>query len=310
MSTEHVGDAKVSSVNSGGSKTRAGLQLIAVPFHSAQRAVAMGRGPLVLVEHGLIERLNGHGYDVGLVEIEEPDLQHREIARTFEIDRRIAHAARAAINAGRLPIVIAGNCNSSLGTTAAIEIRRVGVLWFDAHADFDVPDDNLSGFFDVMALSTLTGSCWTTLRRTIPGFREVAEHDVLLVGARDLEPYQRERLDRSSIRVAYGGESEQLALEQSALSQLNTMTRSIETLYVHIDLDCLDDSCGRANEYAAPHGLKLEQVRQIVAAARALCPVGAIAFTAYDPTLDAAGEFAAVAVGLIEEVVCAAVPGG
>jgi arginase len=286
-----------------------GLQLIAVPFHSAQRAVAMGRGPLALVaEHDLPGRLNACGYDVSAVEIDEPALQHREIARTFEIARRVAHAVRAAITDGRLPIVLSGNCNSSLGTTAAIDSGHLGVLWFDAHADFDTPDDNLSGFFDVMALSTLTGSCWASLRRTIPGFHEVAESNVVLVGVRDLEPYQRARLARSSIRVAYGGEANELVVDQAAMSHLETVARSIDTFYVHVDFDCLDDSHGRANEYAAPWGLRLEQLTRIVAGASRLRSVSAIAFTAYDPTLDSTGQFAAVAIRTIENVVAAAMP--
>jgi arginase len=284
------------------------LQLIAVPFHSAQRAVGMGAGPLALLaEHDLAGRLNARGYDVSIVEIEEPDLRDGEIARTFEIDRRIAGAVRGAISAGRVPVVLSGNCNSSLGTTAAIEAKHLGVLWFDAHADFDVPDDNLSGFFDVMALSTLTGSSWAALRRTIPSFREVPERDVVLVGVRDLEPYQRERLECSSLGVAYGGESEQGTLEQAAIAHLNAMAESIDTMYVHLDFDCLDDSYGQANEFAAPWGLTLEQLARIVATARDLRPVGAIAFTAYDPSFDTDGQFAGVAIRTIEEVVSATV---
>ena len=55
-------------------------------------------------------------------------------------------------------------------------------MWFDAHADFDTPDDNLSGFTDAMGLAILTGSGWRALRETIPGFRALAEGRVLLAG--------------------------------------------------------------------------------------------------------------------------------
>jgi arginase len=284
------------------------LQLITVPFHSGRRAVGMGLGPLTLIaDHGLANRLADYGYDVAVTEIEEPDLDDREIARTFEIDRRVATAARAALEQGRVPIVLSGSCNSSLGTTAAIPAERLGALWFDAHADFDIPDDNLSGFFDVMALSTLTGSCWATLRKTIPGFREIPERNVVLVGVRDLEPYQHDRLQQSAIRVAYGGERNSLSIEQAAIAHLDALAPSVDTLYLHVDFDSLDDSYGRANQYAAPFGLRLEQLTNIAAAARARIPVGAIAFTAYDPTLDDNDRFAAVAIRAIEVITTAAV---
>jgi arginase len=124
-------------------------------------------------------------------EIPDPDLREGEIGRTFEIARRVARATRAAIGHLRLPVVLSGNCNSSLGTAAAGD--RIGVLWFDAHADFGVPDDSLSGFFDVMALSRLHRLCWAALRETIPGFRAIPEDNVVLVGGRDLEPYEPSR---------------------------------------------------------------------------------------------------------------------
>jgi arginase len=287
------------------------LQLIAAPFHSGRRGVAMGQGPLALLErHDLAGRLRARGYEVGADEIPEPELEDREIGRSFEIARLVAGAARAAIAAGRVPVVLSGNCNSALGTTAAVDSERLGVLWFDAHADFDVPDDNLSGFFDVMALSTLTGGCWAALRRTIPGFREIAESDVVLVGVRDLESYQRERLERSSIGVAYGGERDQLAFEQPALELVEALAARVDALYVHVDFDSLDDSYGAANEYASPFGLRVEQLARVAAAASARLPVPALAFTAYDPTLDEGGRFAAVALRAIEEVVQAAVPPG
>jgi arginase len=261
-----------------------------------------------LHDHGLADRLADRGYDVAVAEVDHRGLDDREIARTFEIDRRVAAAARASLEQGRVPVVLSGNCNSSLGTTAAIPANRLGVLWFDAHADFDVPDDNLSGFFDVMALSILTGSCWAALRRTIPGFREVAECDVVLVGVRDLAPYQRERLERSAVRVAYGGERETLAIEQSAVAHLDALAFAVEALYLHVDFDSLDDSYGGANQYAAPFGLTVEQLTSIAGAASARLPVAALAFTAYDPTLDEGGYFATVAIHAIEAVITATVP--
>ena len=288
---------------------RTRLRLIAVPFHAAQRGVAMGKGPVALLEsHDLAERLRGGGYDVDAVEVPDPVAKDREIGRSFEIARLVAEESAAAVQAGCLPVVLAGNCNSALGTTAALDVDRLGVLWFDAHADFDVPEDNLSGFFDVMALSTLTGACWAALRRTIPGFHEIAEDRVVLVGVRDLEPYQRDRLERSSLNVAPGGEARIAAVEETALRYLEALAARVEALYVHVDFDSLDESYGRANEYAAPFGLRVGQLVRIVAAASARLPVAALAFTAYDPTLDEDGRFATVAVRLIEEVVRAAVP--
>lgn len=69
----------------------------------------------------------------------------------------------------------------SMGTVAGVGSAGLGAVWFDAHADFDTPEDNLSGFFDVMGLAILTGSGWRALRETIPGVSPIDEGKVVLV---------------------------------------------------------------------------------------------------------------------------------
>jgi arginase len=104
-----------------------------------------------------------------------------EVARIFELDRRLALRGAEARQRHQFPLVLAGNCVSCLGTTAGVrDGRDLGVVWLDAHADFDTPEDNLSGFTDVMGLSILTGSCWRALRETIPGFEAVDECKVAI----------------------------------------------------------------------------------------------------------------------------------
>ena len=98
-----------------------------------------------------------------------------EIARVIELDRRLSHRVRAARGRGAFPLVLASNCNSCLGSVAGIGSHGLGVVWVDAHADFYTPEDNLSGFFDVMELSILAGTGWAALREAIPGFGPVAE---------------------------------------------------------------------------------------------------------------------------------------
>src|SRR5215211_3578381 len=149
----------------------------------------MGAGPLRLTsDRAISDELREQGWDVQLETIDTPDPNDPEIVRIAEGDRRLARRVHAAHEGGAFPLVLAGNCNSCLGTVAGV--GPVGVVWFDAHADFDTPDRSL-GFFDGMGLAILTGNGWELLRRTIPGFTPVDERDVVLVGVRDLEEHPR-----------------------------------------------------------------------------------------------------------------------
>jgi arginase len=207
-----------------------------------------------------------------------------EVARIFELDRRLARRVAAVRGRGALPVVLGGNCVSCLGTTAGVQsARKLGVVWLDAHADFDTPEDNLSGFTDVMGLSVLTGGCWRALRETIPGFATVDEGDVVLAGVRDLEDYQWDRVCGSRLRVVTG------AIEREDLrAGLDELRNSVNRVYLHIDLDVLDASVGRANPYAAPGGPDLDAVLAAIADTFARFEVEAVALTAYDPTCDPA----------------------
>lgn len=262
----------------------------------------MGLGPTVLLQRERLARvLEEDGFAVRVSVVEEPTEIEHEIRRTFEIDRRLARLVRAAKKGGRFPLVLAGNCNSSLGTTAGLETSELGVVWLDAHADFDVPDDNLSGFFDVMALSTLTGSCWAALRRTIGGFREIPEDRIVLAAVRDLERYQRQRLQRSRVTVVDAPRilDEGVRALAPALDHLGEVTSA---LYVHVDLDSLDPAQGRANEYAAPGGLSLRELQWVFELIQRRFRVLGAAVTAYNPAFDETRRMGQTAVEVVREL--------
>jgi arginase len=260
------------------------LQLIAWPFDLGEHDVGTGAGPRALA--------------TDMVEVPAVEEGGPMIGRVFELNRRLAVEVRAAVERGAFPLVLAGNCNSCLGTVSGLRPGRIGVVWFDAHADFDTTDDNLSGFFDVMALSTLTGSAWRALRETIPGFAPVDERDVVLAAVRDLEPYQRDALECSAVRTVPG------PMPAAELADaLDYLRARVDRVYLHLDLDALDAGEARANEYAAPGGPSLAALLDAIDAVFARFDVVAAALTAYDPSIDGerAGEAARRLIARIRE---------
>src|SRR5918995_7148904 len=171
------------------------LDVIAWPYHAGLADVSMGLGASVLAtDERFREGLAAAGWQTRGVRVPPVDETLPEVARIFELVRRLAQRVASARERQAFALVLGGNCVSCLGTTAGVGGGKdLGVVWLDAHADFDTPEDNLSGFTDVMGLAILTGGCWRALRETIPGFAAVPEADVVLAGVRDVEPYQRER---------------------------------------------------------------------------------------------------------------------
>lgn len=274
-----------------------------MPYHNGLRGTGMGLGPMRLLESSdLAAKLEALAWTMEAEVVDPVDEELPEVVRVIELDRRLAERVRAAVADGAFPLVLAGNCNSCLGTVAGVGSVGLGVDWFDAHADFDAPEDNLSGFFDVMGLAILTGSGWRALRETIPGYSPVDEGNVVLAAVRDLAPYQRARLEASRVRTVGGGPAAVGGWQATFASALDDLRERVKRVYLHVDLDALDPSEGRANEYAAPGGPTLEQLVAALDAVFSRFAIPATAITAYDPACDASGRMVESATTVVETV--------
>ena len=271
------------------------IHLIQVPYDSGHRNARMGRGPLHFHERGAADRLRAAGHEVTESLIEVPSPFPTEIGTSFALHRALADTVRDAISAERFPLILAGNCGSALGTVSGLrsaaphDSSPVGVIWLDAHADFNTPDTTTSGFLDGTALATLTGQCWHALTSAIPGFHPVSDTHVVLVGARDIDPAEDLQLARSRVtrveaaRLRAEGAGSVGALHD-ALTEL--ARRNVARVYLHIDLDVHDPADAQANQYAAPGGLAPGTVRDLVTVVAGRFEIVAAALTAYDPTCD------------------------
>jgi arginase len=252
------------------------VQVLSVPYDSGRRDVRMGRGPAAL----LAALPPGHATEV----IEAGDSFPTEAGTAFTLAARLAERVRAAVAAGRFPLVLSGNClPAAVGTLAGLG-AGVGVAWFDAHGDFHTPETTLSGFVDGMALAAATGKCWARLAATVPGFAPVPSRRVVHIGGRAFDPGEQDRLVRAGVRVL-----------SAPRASWPAGTRGV---YLHLDLDVFDPREVPANGYQPAGGLSVRAVAEFLRELPALVPVLAAAVTAYDPACDPAGQ-AAVAMSAL-----------
>ena len=111
----------------------------------------------------------------------------------------------------------------------------------------------------------------------------------MLVGARDFEPSEEERLARSSITRADSG---------SLGAALDTLAEHTDAVYVHIDLDVLDPAEGVASAWAAEGGLTAEELRLALDAVASRFEIAAATLSAYDPAVDPEGRIPHIAASL------------
>jgi arginase len=270
------------------------LQLLAVPFDSGNYRARMGAGPEALLDAGLERALEDQGHRVHTKVAELPaGSWHAEIQTGFELMRMVSTAVREARESGRLPIVLAGNCNTGVGMVAGLG-DGVGVAWFDAHGDFNTPDTTTSGFLDGTAVAIITGRCWKQLAVTIPGFKPVPDERVCLVGTRDIDTLEGRLLAESRVDVVEANK-----IRTDLPRTLNAIGQHVESMYVHLDLDVLDAQVASANHFAVSGGLTLEDVDYALSEIAREFRIAGVTLSAYDPAADSDGAAAKAAIHMI-----------
>ncbi len=273
------------------------IAVIAVPYELGRLRDGVGRGPERLLERGAEHALASAGAEV-TVELVEIDPRFNQTGlgegdAGFELIRAVAERVRAARSGGAFPVMLSGSCFAGVGVVAGMDEPSPGVVWFDAHADFNEPVTSVSGYLDGMGLAVMTGSAWQGLLATVPGARPVPETAVVLAGARNLDQPEVERLAAS--RVA------QVPAERGAVVGA-AAALDVTGLYLHVDLDVLDRSAAEVNIYAADGGPDADELVATVEALLRDLPVRGISLTAYDPSYDTDDRVPPIALRILRAV--------
>ena len=261
------------------------IRLIQVPYDSGHEGLRTGRGPDYFMQRGVDHVLRDSGYQVDSYRITSHSSWKADIETTFELDRLLAEQVSAAIAADKFPFVLAGACNSCVGTLAGIGQDSLGLVWFDAHGDFNTPETTISGMLDGMGLAMATGRCWRALLKTIPGFTPMPETNVIHIGGRDFDPEEGAQLKDSAIDIIRP-DSDLASMHRALDSALTMLNKRVKTVYIHVDLDVLDTGEAMANHAAIPGGLSGEVVEEAIGMIKERFDVIAGAIGSFDPDYD------------------------
>lgn len=274
--------------------------LIQVPYMVGDERHGGSRGPGRLVQAGAAGRLSALGKAVSVVQVERGRPFHDSASASLAINREVAAAVRQAVAAGQFPLVLAGSCDVSLGVLAGLEHARCGVVWIDAHGDFNTPETTITGFFAGMSMAVITGHCYRTYAGLVGFDAPIPEAAVLLLGVRDLDPAERERLERSAVQVVPWQAGRP---QTDVFAALDALRRQVPEVYLHIDLDGLDpEAAPGIVETPVPGGLSPAQAEMIIRAVAARFRLRAAALTTYNPEVDQDDRTLQLALRLVERL--------
>ncbi len=223
--------------------------IFGVPMDLGQDRRGVDMGPSAIRYARLQAVLEELGYpvtDLGnartpIPEVVEKDEEIRRLAAVRDVCEEVAERAEAMISQGLFPIFLGGDHSISIGTASGVarSFGRTGIIWLDAHADFNTPETSPSGNIHGMPLSVLTGRGHPELVGIGGEGASVRTEDIVILGLRSVDVKERSLLLDTGVRVytmkeidAYGAAS----VVRSALRDLSHLDR----IHLSVDLDVVD----------------------------------------------------------------------
>ena len=233
-------------------------------------------GPAVMERGGLKQRLADLGCEVAPVLTvqltPEEDRQYGAWNKTAlesrSLGRLVAQGAGSDLTIGLLT-----NCSDLLGMLAGLQHpaaaksagaplsasglagvkpRRVGLVYIDAHADFNTPETTLSGMLGGMPVAIASGMCLTRHRLLTGLDPALPTRYIVMAGIRDVDPLEQELLDRSDCETLTVADIRRLSA--AVRDQIDRLGRLTDVIYVHIDMDVLDPAEVAGHPLTAPEG--------------------------------------------------------
>ena len=227
------------------------IDIIGVPVDLGAGRRGVDMGPSAIRYAHLQQELEKLGYEVhdkGNVEVpiaetcnvNEPNLRY--IDCIVPMARRTAGAVATSIQAGRFPVVLGGDHSISLGSIrGAARQRKIGVLWVDAHADFNTPETTPSGNIHGMPLAAL---CGYGDRRLVQLWEEsipvIDPRRVAIIGARDLDSGEKPLLREAGVLVMGMEQIDRMGMFEAVSKAIARISQDVDGIYLSFDMDSLE----------------------------------------------------------------------
>jgi len=174
----------------------------------------------------------------------EQERQYGEWNRMALANANFADAVREGSRDDVITIGLEANCNNLLGMLAGLKYdsdgnaRRVGLVFIDAHGDFNVPETTLSGMLGGMPVAIAAGHALHNIRKTTGLAEPLPMSHIVWGGVRDLDPLEADRFAEYEVRQFSVQDIRELSANLK--KQMRDLSDRVDVIYVHIDMDVLD----------------------------------------------------------------------
>jgi len=231
------------------------ISIVGVPMDLGADRRGVDMGPSALRYADLNEKLQALGYevdDLGDLDVIIPETRHfgdPQAKYLKEIADACTHLANLVLEIHtdhRTPIVLGGDHSIAVGTMSGMaesfrrQNRKIGLMWFDAHADFNTPQISPSGNVHGMPMAAIMGYGPIELTRIFGFSPKIQPERAVMIGIREVDPQERELVKSSGVRVFTMKEIDRRGIGSVMDEALSIVTKDTDGFSVTLDADFLD----------------------------------------------------------------------
>ncbi len=212
---------------------------------ASKRGVNMG--PLAIRYTGLMEKLAELGFsamdkgDIVAGKPETDDPKMKNFKPIFEANKSLFEKVIDSLKLGAFPVILGGDHCVAAGSIAATNsyFNKIGVIWIDAHGDFNNDECSPSGNMHGMPLSAVTGFGPEKMVAFTEKIKYVDPANVAVVGGRDIDPEERRGMAASGVHVFSIHDVDRLGMTEVMRRAVEAASDGTDGIHVSFDVDAI-----------------------------------------------------------------------
>jgi len=291
------------------------VHIFGVPLDLGASRRGTDAGPSAVRIAGLSTAIEKLGYEVVLEsDIPVPAMETRQAesrnarfkGEILEVCNNLATATRSALDVGQIPLVIGGDHSIAMGTVSGVSAHfreknaEIGLIWFDAHGDMNLPDTSPSGNIHGMPLAHLLGRGDPELANILQQGPAVKPENVVLVGIRDIDDNERNIIRDSGVTVFTMRDIDELGMTHICRETLRIVNSGTAGFHISFDVDGCDPSVIPGSGTLVPGGVSFREAHQLLENCADSGRMTSMEVVELNPFLDQANISAERAVALIQ----------
>src|SRR5690625_603595 len=290
------------------------ISLIGMPMDLGQSRRGVDMGPSAIRYAGAVERLENLGFtikDLGDVSIKRPTAREeleentndslKNLKQVVSANEQLAKMVDQEVSKGYFPLILGGDHSIAIGRLAGIakQYENLGVIWYDAHGDLNSDKTSPTGNIHGMPLAASLGIGHESLVNVLDYTPKVKPENVVIIGARDLDPPEKVLIKELNMKVYTMHEVDRLGMPKIMEETISYLKDRTDGVHLSLDLDGLDPTDAPGVGTPVIGGLTYRESHLAMEMLAESNIITSAEFVEVNPMLDDHNKTADVAVGLM-----------